>query len=65
MQWNVDTSMQHHVMLSKITLKGLSGGGKLFKPLENTAASTATYSETCTLVLPDLLVFLRKNMVQR
>lgn len=49
MQWNVDTSMQHHVMLSKITLKGLSGGGKLFKPLENTAASTATYSETCTL----------------
>lgn len=49
MQWNVDTSMQHHVMLRKITLKGLSGGGKLFKPLENTATSAATYSETFTL----------------
>lgn len=47
-QWNVDASVQDKVKLSKITLTGLSGGGKLFKPLENTASSS-TYSETFTL----------------
>lgn len=51
-QWNVDATVQDKVKLSKITLTGLSGGGKLFKPLENTApasSSSTTYSETFTL----------------
>ena len=47
-QWNVDASVQDKVKLSQITLTGLSGGGKLFKPLENTASSS-TYDETFTL----------------
>ena len=47
-QWNVDASVQDKVKLSKITLKGLSGGGKLFKPLDNTTSSS-TYDETFTL----------------
>lgn len=47
-QWNVDASVQSSVKLSKIMLTGLSGGGKLFKPLENTESSS-TYSETFTL----------------
>ena len=47
-QWNVDASVQDKVKLSKITLTGLSGGGKLFKPLENTSP-TSTYDETFTL----------------
>ena len=46
-QWNVDASVQSSVKLSKITLTGLSGGGKLFKPLENTAP-VSTYAETFT-----------------
>ena len=46
-QWNVDAKVQDKVKLSKITLTGLSGGGKLFKPLENTA-SLSTYYETFT-----------------
>ena len=46
-QWNVDASVQDKVKLSKITLTKLSGGGKLFKPLENTA-SLSTYDETFT-----------------
>lgn len=46
-QWNVDASVQDKVKLSKITLTGLSGGGKLFKPLENTAP-VSTYDETFT-----------------
>ncbi len=48
LQWNVDASVQSSVKLSKITLTGLSGGGKLFKPLENTTSSS-TYDETFTL----------------
>lgn len=48
-QWNVDASVQDKVKLSQITLTGLSDGGKLFKPLENTASSSTTYSETFTL----------------
>ena len=48
-QWNVDASVQDKVKLSKITLTGLSGGGKLFKPLENTAPSSTTYADTITL----------------
>lgn len=47
-QWNVDASVQDKVKLSQITLTGLSGGGKLFKPLENTASSS-TYDETFAL----------------
>mgnify|MGYP003509991285 CR=1 FL=1 len=47
-QWNVDASVQDKVKLSQIKLTGLSGGGKLFKPLENTASSS-TYDETFTL----------------
>ena len=47
-QWNVDATVQSSVKLSKITLTKLSGGGKLFKPLENTESSS-TYSETFTL----------------
>lgn len=47
-QWNVDASVQSSVKLSQITLTGLSGGGKLFKPLENTAPPS-TYDETFTL----------------
>ena len=47
-QWNVDAKVQSSVKLSQITLTGLSGGGKLFKPLENTAPSS-TYNETFTL----------------
>ena len=47
-QWNVDASVQDKVKLSKITLTGLSGGGKLFKPLENTASSSP-YDETFSL----------------
>lgn len=47
-QWNVDASVQSKIILKKITLTGLSGGGKLFKPLENTA-STSTYDETFDL----------------
>ena len=47
-QWNVDASVQDKVKLSQITLTGLSGGGKLFKPLENTSP-TSTYDETFTL----------------
>ena len=47
-QWNVEASVQDKVKLSQITLAGLSGGGKLFKPLENTAPSS-TYDETFTL----------------
>jgi len=46
-QWNVDASVQDKVKLSKIALTGLSGGGKLFKPLENTAPSSP-YDETFT-----------------
>ena len=46
-QWNVDASVQDKVILSKITLTGLSSGGKLFKPLENTAP-VSTYDETFT-----------------
>lgn len=52
LQWNVDASVQDKVKLSKIQLTGLSNGGYLFKPLENTSASTAstpTYTETFTL----------------
>lgn len=49
LQWNVDAKVQSTVKLSKIELTGLSGGGKLFKPLENTSASTPTYTETFTL----------------
>lgn len=51
-QWNVDASAQDKVKLSKITLTGLSRGGKLFKPLENMASSSSTsttYSETFTI----------------
>lgn len=47
-QWNVDASVQDKVKLSQITLTGLSSGGKLFKPLENTS-SVSTYDETFTL----------------
>lgn len=47
-QWNVDATVQDKVKLETITLKGLSSGGKLFKPLENTA-SASTYDETFTL----------------
>ncbi|MST83948.1 hypothetical protein [Hallella mizrahii] len=47
-QWNVDAKVQDKVKLSKITLTGLSRGGKLFKPLENTESSS-TYDETFTL----------------
>ena len=46
-QWNVDASVQDNVKLSQIKLTGLSSGGKLFKPLENTASSS-TYDETFT-----------------
>jgi hypothetical protein len=49
LQWNVDAKVQSTVKLSKIELTGLSGGGYLFKPLENTSASTSTYSETFSL----------------
>lgn len=49
LQWNVDAKVQSTVKLSKIELTGLSGGGYLFKPLENTSASTPTYTETFTL----------------
>ena len=49
LQWNVDASVQDKVKLSKIELTGLSSGGYLFKPLENTSASTPTYTETFTL----------------
>lgn len=49
LQWNVDASVQSTVKLSQIQLTGLSNGGKLFKPLENTSASTSTYSETFSL----------------
>lgn len=49
LQWNVDAKVQDKVKLSKIELTGLSSGGYLFKPLENTAASTSTYSETFSL----------------
>lgn len=49
LQWNVDASVQDKVKLSQIQLTGLSNGGKLFKPLENTSASTPTYSETFSL----------------
>ena len=48
LQWNVDASVQSSVKLSKITLTGLSSGGYLFKPLENTTA-LSTYSETFSL----------------
>lgn len=48
LQWNVDASVQSSVKLSGLTLTGLSGGGKLFKPLENTTA-TSTYDETFSL----------------
>lgn len=48
-QWNVDASVQSKIILKKITLTGLSSGGKLFKPLENTASSSTTYSETFTI----------------
>ena len=51
-QWNVDATVQDKVKLSQIKLTGLSGGGKLFKPLENTASSLSTstkYSEAFTL----------------
>lgn len=47
-QWNVDASVQDKVKLSSITLTGLSSGGYLFKPLENTTA-TSPYSETFSL----------------
>lgn len=49
LQWNVDASVQSTVKLSQIQLTKLSNGGKLFKPLENTSASTSTYSETFSL----------------
>ena len=49
LQWNVDAKVQSTVKLSKIELTGLSGGGYLFKPLENTSASNPTYKETFTL----------------
>lgn len=48
LQWNVDASVQSSVKLSSITLTGLSSGGYLFKPLENTTA-TSTYDETFSL----------------
>ena len=48
LQWNVDASVQDKVKLGQIKLTGLSGGGKLFKPLENTTA-TSTYDETFSL----------------
>ena len=48
-QWNVDASVQDKVKISKITLTKLSGGGELFKPLENTASSSTTYADTITL----------------
>lgn len=48
LQWNVDASVQSSVKLSSITLTGLSSGGYLFKPLENTKA-TSTYDETFSL----------------
>lgn len=47
-QWNVDASVQDKVKLSQIKLTGLSGGGKLFRPLENTASSSP-YGETFTI----------------
>lgn len=49
LQWNVDASVQSTVKVSQIQLTRLSGGGKLFKPLENTSAAATTYSETFTL----------------
>ena len=49
LQWNVDASVQDKVKLSNIELTDLSSGGYLFKPLENTSASTSTYSETFSL----------------
>lgn len=48
LQWNVDASVQSSVKLSGLTLTGLSSGGYLFKPLENTTA-LSTYNETFTL----------------
>lgn len=47
-QWNVDAKVQSSVKLSQIKLTGLSGGGYLFRPLENTSSSS-TYDETFTL----------------
>lgn len=49
LQWNVDASVQDKVKLSQIQLTGLSSGGYLFMPLENTSASTSTYYETFSL----------------
>lgn len=51
LQWNVDASVQSSVKLSSITLTGLSSGGYLFKPLENTTAlsPSSTYDETFSL----------------
>ena len=49
LQWNVDASVQSTVKISQIQFTGLSNGGYLFKPLENTSASTSTYTETFTL----------------
>jgi hypothetical protein len=49
LQWNVDASVQDKVKLSQIELTGLSSGGYLFKPLENTSASNPTYTEAFTL----------------
>lgn len=51
LQWNVDASVQSSVKLSGLTLTGLSSGGYLFKPLENTTATSpsSTYDETFSL----------------
>ncbi|MDD5861894.1 MAG: hypothetical protein PUD15_04960 [Prevotella sp.] len=46
--WNVDPSIQSTTNVKSITFTGLSAGGFLFKPMENTTAASRTYSETVT-----------------
>ena len=48
LNWNVASSIQSTTNVKTIALTGLSRGGYLFRPMENTTSASTTYTHTIT-----------------
>jgi hypothetical protein len=48
LNWNVASSIQSTTSVGSIALTGLSRGGYLFRPMENTTAASSTFTHTIT-----------------
>lgn len=48
LNWNVASGIQSTTTVKSIEITGLSRGGYLFRPMENTASASTTYSHTIT-----------------